>query len=478
MTLNPGCLRLDLDARHVNAGRAIALAPLAGNAQIQGLTDVLACEASLAKLPGQRQPQGVRTSARHVLFVAGYTVTGAHRASVKLATMAVVVAHLDCLGEPFGRIATRARRRLVAGERIALHVPGRPVHHRLDRNDPVIRLVSEIARVVHARRLNDFVRIEPVVGIEQRLDLCERLVQARAVLPGHPLAPAQTIAVLAGKRALVFTHHGRGFLGDCTHLGRAIATHVEDRSHVQRANAGVRIPGSLCAIPVEHFGQPVRVIGQVFKRHRAILNERDGLAVAAHAHHDVQAGLAHLPQGLLLRGARHVDHRARQSQIRHQLREARKRLDLHIAVFTGEFDEQDRLRMTDQRALDDRPERRVIHGEVDHRAVDQLHRARIEFHDVLRERHRFVKRREIDDPQRLVCGNRQQIQRDVAAECKRAFRADQQVREVRIAIIGVSTRILAIEDIDVVACDPAQYLGHALHDLVAFAHSDFAHAGQ
>ena len=146
--------------------------------------------------------------------------------------MAVVVAHFDSLGEPLGRVATGARRRLVAGKRIALHVPGRPVHHRLDRDDPVIRLVPEIAGVVHARRLYDFVRIEAVVGIKERLDLCERPVQARAVLPGDPLAPAQTIAMLARKRALVFTHHGRGFLGDRAHLGRTVAPHVKDRAHM------------------------------------------------------------------------------------------------------------------------------------------------------------------------------------------------------------------------------------------------------
>ena len=69
----------------------------------------------------------------------------------------------------------------------------------------------------------------------------------------------------------------------------------------------------------EHLGQRVGVVGEVLERHRAVLDEADRLAVALEAHHDVEAGLAHLPQVLLRRVVGHLDHAARQAEVAHQL---------------------------------------------------------------------------------------------------------------------------------------------------------------
>ena len=64
-----------------------------------------------AELARQRQPQRVGAAARQVLLVARDAVARAHRAGVELAAVAVVVAHLDRLGQAAGRVAAAARAR-------------------------------------------------------------------------------------------------------------------------------------------------------------------------------------------------------------------------------------------------------------------------------------------------------------------------------------------------------------------------------
>src|SRR6185503_4781798 len=213
---------------------------------------------------------------------------GTHDAGVELAAVTVVVAHLYSLGQTLRRVAAGSGRAFVAGHRIALDVPRRPVQLRLHRNPFVLRTEAEQRGIVHFWRRDDLAGIHAVVRVEQHLDRAERGVQARSELPGHPFAAAQAVAMLARIRTLVFAHHRRGFFGDRAHLGRTVATHVEDRPDVQGADTGMRVPGAAGAVFPEHFGQPVGVFGQMLERHRAVLDERDRLAVAFHRHHDVE----------------------------------------------------------------------------------------------------------------------------------------------------------------------------------------------
>src|SRR6185437_4495223 len=105
--------------------------------------------------------------------------------------------------------------------------------------------------------------------------------------------------MLAAEGAAVLAHQLGGFLRDGAHLLRAIAPHVEDRSHVQRADRRVRVPGALRAVAREHLGEGGGVFGQVLERYVAILDEADRFAVALQAHHDVEARLAYLPESPL-----------------------------------------------------------------------------------------------------------------------------------------------------------------------------------
>ena len=102
----------ELHLRHVDAGRAVAFAALAADAQIERLADRIAGEIlAAAELARQRQPDRIGASAGQVLFVTGDAVARAHGAGVELAAVAVVVAHLDRLREAAGVVAAAARSR-------------------------------------------------------------------------------------------------------------------------------------------------------------------------------------------------------------------------------------------------------------------------------------------------------------------------------------------------------------------------------
>jgi hypothetical protein len=67
------------------------------------------------------------------------------------------------------------------------------------------------------------------------------------------------------------------------------------------------VPRAARAVAAEYFGEAVDVFGEVRERDGAILDERHRLAVAAQAHHDIEARLPHVPQRLLLGGERDLD---------------------------------------------------------------------------------------------------------------------------------------------------------------------------
>ena len=100
-------LHLDFHARHVDAGRAFALAGLARHAQFHGLGHVVAGQRVGAELAGQREAQRVGAAARDMRFVARHAIARAHGAALGFAAGAVVVAHLD------GRLQPAAGARIV-----------------------------------------------------------------------------------------------------------------------------------------------------------------------------------------------------------------------------------------------------------------------------------------------------------------------------------------------------------------------------
>jgi hypothetical protein len=319
---------LDLHPRHVDTGRAFALAALAADAEIHRLVHRLAGECVWAELAGQGETQGVGAAAGQVLLVACHAIARAHGAGIELAAMAVVVAHLDGFGEAAGYVAAAAGRRDRFRDRVVLHVPGRPVELRLQGDDLVRprgarRREAEQRAIVHVRRIDDLAGVEQTDRIELLFDGAQSFGDSRAELPGDPFAAAEAVAMFAAIGALVLAHQLGGLFGDGAHLGCAALrpgpTHVEDRAHVQGTDRGMGIPGAAGAVLREHRRQRVGVVGEVLERHRAILDEADRFAVALQAHHDVEPGLPHLPEAPLRRVVDYLDHAVRQTEIAHHL---------------------------------------------------------------------------------------------------------------------------------------------------------------
>src|ERR1700722_13646148 len=100
--------KLNLHLGHVHTRGAFASAALAADAQIHGRVHRRARKRIGTELSGQRQTQCVRASSRDVLLVACYTKARAHSVRIKLATMPIVVAHLDGFREAARVIPARA----------------------------------------------------------------------------------------------------------------------------------------------------------------------------------------------------------------------------------------------------------------------------------------------------------------------------------------------------------------------------------
>ena len=70
----------------------------------------------------------------------------------------------------------------------------------------------------------------------------------------------------------------------------------------------VGVPCATGAVVVEDTGQALGKVGQMFQRHRTVLDERDRFAVPLHGHHDVQAGFSDVPDRPLFPGVDYPDH--------------------------------------------------------------------------------------------------------------------------------------------------------------------------
>jgi hypothetical protein len=176
----------------------------------------------------------------------------------------------------------------------------------------------------------------------------------------------------------------------------------------------MRIPGATGAVFGEYMRQAIGVIGQMLEWYRTVFNERNGLAVALEAHHDIQPGLADFPQIFLLLLVHQLDYRTGQSKITHQFNELLQLPHLPILAGTREFNQQDGIGCADQRFFNGRPEGRIAARQFDHCPVHQFDRHRFQFDDMLRKRHRLAELREIDYAQRLCLRQRRKLQRNLS----------------------------------------------------------------
>src|SRR5262245_33203347 len=161
---------------HVDVDRALALAALAGEAQVEGLLDLLGPPAVLDPLALAPLEEQARPSARRVLLLACDQVARAHRPRVVLPAFTDADA---AEGRP-GEAALVLRKLEVRGE------PGRVVG----------RTQAKVG--VHRVWIDDLAWIHLAVRVPDRLELPERPDEVVAEHLGQARAARLAIAVLAG----------------------------------------------------------------------------------------------------------------------------------------------------------------------------------------------------------------------------------------------------------------------------------------
>ena len=132
-----------------------------------------------------------------------------------------------------------------------------------------------------------------------------------------------------------------------------------------------------------------------------------------------------------------------------------------IHVVLGEFDHQKRRRGAANRLLDCLLEDRNRPAELDHRVVDKLDGDRIQRDQMLRRVHRLVETRKMADPHQLAGRQRPEPEFDGGAEGKRAFRADEKMRQVDPVAglaAGAKRHGVGHQRIDIISPDPAKDL--------------------
>ena len=238
-----------------------------------------------------------------------------------------------------------------------------------------------------------FPGVEEPLRIEHGLHLAERRGEARSEDRFDPFRPHEAVAVLAGESALVLAHELACLFCDGTHLHGAVGLHVQHGPDVQRAHRRVGVPRAARAVLRKHFVDPARVLREMLERHGAILDERHGLSVALHRHHDVQPGLADLPDVALLPRVGHLHHGVGQPAVGEQFHQLVEFRHLCGLVVAGELHQQDRVGLAQEELLDDGPELLVPSARARSSCGRRVPPLRVELHDLLRDRHRVVERR-------------------------------------------------------------------------------------
>ena len=211
----------------------------------------------------------------------------------------------------------------------------------------------------------------------------------------------------------------------------------------------------------------VGVVGQVLQRHRAVLDDRDGLGVAAHRGHDVEARGAHFPDRRLAGAVGHFHHALGITELGHRLGERVEPRGQRLGLVAGELHQQQRARLAAHVFRHRGREGRDAARELDHRAVDQLHRDRVERDQRLGRAHRRAEAREVADAERLGTWERLQREVDRGEVRQRALGAHQQPGHV----VPLGPHAL-----DRVAADVALHPRDAGRDLARLARRDRAHA--
>ena len=131
-------------------------------------------------------------------------------------------------------------------------------------------------------------------------------------------------------------------------------------------------------------------------------------------------------------------------------------------VSAGKFNQQHGLWFANQCRANGGCEGGVLQRQIDHGAIDQLHRRQMalpQLHEVLRRIHRLVKTGEVHHAQHFGARQFTQLQGERLRHGQRAFAANQQMRQVDRTIAGVRALVLVVKNIEVVTRHAAHHFG-------------------
>ena len=400
---------LGLHRRHVDAQRALALARLALEAEVEDLVQPLVAERLARVRLRERLDERVGAPAGGVLLLAGGHVGRAHHALAGLAAGADALAAV-------GGVAHAAAE----------------VEVGLERQRGRQRRVAEALR--ERWRVDHHARVEAPVGVEQRLDLAERLVELVAEHARVERAADAAVAVLRRVDAVELRHQRGDLVGDGGHRLDALRRRqVDERADVQAADAAVAVEAGAQPVAVEDGAERLDVVAEARGRHRGVLDEGRGPPGAlAGRHQQAEAGLADLGQRVLLGGglgAQEVVAVAVLAPRRLQLVELRAG---PVGRVGEEGDEQQRAGLALDRARHLR-ELVLRARQLEDRRVDHLDRRGLEVERVLGGGDRLVDAVEVTDRELARLRQLDQVDRRLGDGDERALAAGDELGEVEVA---------------------------------------------
>ena len=281
---------LGLVGGHVDPDRAVALAPLARQAQVQRLGHLVGLPAVLDHLAVRHLEQQPGASPRGVHLLARGPEARAHHPAVRGDALAHAQAAAGGAGEAAAVVRERERGGVAQG--------GKPDE------DPQV--------VVQPGRPHDAIRVEPAVGVPDPLELLEGPDDRWRIHAGEQFGPGRAVAVLAGQRPAVRDGEVGRVLQERSEVrDPGAGCEVEVDPDVQAAVAEVPVVDAAATVAGEHAVELAQVGAEPLRRHRGVLPARPRLAAVRGAGQDPGAVLPDPPQRLHPRRFAHHQRRER-----------------------------------------------------------------------------------------------------------------------------------------------------------------------
>ena len=370
---------------------------------------------------GEGGAEEVGPAASAVLFIPGGLEGGTHGADLQLATDPRTVAHFYGLG--------------------VTAIEG-PVQQGLDVDGVVVGAVAQV--LVGGQGVHHLVGIHQVMGVEDALDLSEEVVDVWAEEFGIEVAAGQAVAMLAAGHAAIFFGQPRRFSDQVDEVVDVFFFLLaEDGAHVDAARGGVCVHGRGHASVVHKLPQVTHVVGQVFGRHRHILDAGQRFFIPAHGKKQAQPSLAYFPHVGLFRRVGDGDHRilvAGAIQVSAQRGQA---VVDPAGFISSKFHDVDDCGIAFDKGEAFVPGRGGA-GETEEVVVDEFHRGGFQFQQAGHRAEGFLSAVEVKDGQGFVAWDGDQAQFGFQKDGQGALAAHQQGGEVEGVAIQLVTQVVQV----------------------------------